>query len=223
MHLPRLLLPALCAVALGAPLAPAQLFLTGRITAGCTDPTDGYATAFNASDGSMASFYSGVPERAADFQTSVVVDARSFTHAGAGLLAGGLFNVTNGRTLLGTTADHADFDLSIELSSPETGTFLLTAVPFHIVNTPNGPGSVPDVYSIFSSPIPALEIDHYRVQFTFTAPASFSLDEDTSRRVGDLSVAFTAVPEPAAYAGGAATLLVGLAAARRVRRRAETA
>lgn len=210
---------ALTAGLLLIPLAHAQLLLTGNITGAFTDTPGPNDTINNAPDGSAASFWSGIPEGPADLQTSIEFAQQSFTNIGPGLVASDIFNVTNGRTLLLSTATAAHFDLHLELTAPEAHNRLLTSIPFTILNTPNGPGSVDDVYWISSSPIAPFQVDDYLVQFEFVAPASFSLDENTSAPVGELWVSFTPVPEPSTYAAFGAVLLVGIIGYRSIRRR----
>lgn len=210
---------ALCVAAMLVPLTQAQLLLSGNISGEFTDTPGPNDTIYNAPDGSSAWFRSGIPENTGDKQTSVEFAQQTFTDIGPGLVATDIFTVTNGRTLLLSTATEAHFDLHLQLTAPESHNLLLTSIPFTIVNTPNGPGSVDDVYSITSSPIAPFKVSDYLVQFEFSAPENFSIDENQSLAVGELRVSFTPVPEPSTYAAVGATFLLGIVGYRTMRRR----
>jgi len=184
-----------------------------------TDTPGTYDSIYNAPDGSSAYFKSGVPDQAGGKQTMIEFAEQTFTDIGPGLVATDIFKITNGRNFLNSTAKSAHFDLWVELTSPEMVSSLLTPISFTLVNTPNGSGNVDDVYWLGSSPIAPLTIDDQKVQFTFSAPNGFTLDEKDSGYVGELSVNFTPVPEPSTYAVAGATLLLGLAGLRNMRRR----
>lgn len=208
--------------ALLASAAQAQLSLTGYLTGSFTDTPGTHDTIFNAPDGSQAWIRSGVPETGADFQTAIEFNRKDFANVTGGLVADDLFRVTNGRTLLGTTATSAHFDLWLHLTAPNAHSSLLAPISFSIENTPNGTGNVDDFYGITASPIAPFEYAGYRVQFEFVAPASFEIAENSWTDVGQLYVNFTPVPEPSTYAALGAALLVGVVAVRRLRlRRAE--
>lgn len=213
-----------CLAVMLVPLASAQLMLSGNITGRFTGSQPGPGgpneTIVNAADGSSASFWSGIPETAGDLQTSIEFAQQDFTDIGPGLVADNIFNVTNGRTLLESTALGADFELNLALTSPEMHDIMpLTAIPFTIENTPNGEGAVDDMYSISWSAIAPFQVGNYMVQFEFMAPPMFSIEENTSLRVGQLWVNFTPVPEPSTYAAFGAALLVGVIGFRRLRQR----
>lgn len=215
-HLARLVL----AGALGGPLAHAQLMLSGNVTGMFTDASSGHTTVYNASDGSYDYFKSGVPQHSGDDPTMVEFWKQSFTDVGPGLVADDLFKITNGRNLLGTTASTAHFNLSLELTSPESSTHLL-AIPFTINNTPNEPNdqNVNDRFWISAGPIAPFVIDNTRVQFSFTAPSNFTIAEKDSMYVGSLYVHFTPVPEASTFALGGAALLLGFIGIRVLSRR----
>lgn len=221
MHSPfkksQILRLALVAVLTG-PLAHAQLLLSGKLTGEFTDSPGPNDTIYNAPDGSSAWFKSGIPEKATDLQTAIEFSQKDFTDIGPGLVADDIFKVTNGRTLLHSTATDAHFDLTLELTSPSSHSSLLS-IPFTIENTPNGDGNVDDVYGITAGPIAPFMIDNYKVQFTFVAPDSFTIHENNSAYVGQLYVNFTPVPEPSTYAAAGAALLMGLVGFRTFRRR----
>ncbi len=199
--------------------AHAQLSLTGYLTGSFTDTPGTYDTIFNAPDGSQAWIRSGVPETGADFQTAIEFNQKNFANVTGGLVADNLFRVTNGRTLLGTTATAAHFDLWLHLTAPDAYSSLLTPISFAIENTPNGTGNVDDVYGITASPIAPFHYAGHRVQFEFVAPAAFEISENSWTDVGQLYVTFTPVPEPSTYAALGAALLVGVVAIRRFRHR----
>jgi PEP-CTERM putative exosortase interaction domain len=199
--------------------AHAQLFLSGYLTGSFTDTPGTHDTIYNAPDGSQAWIRSGVPETGADLQTAIEFNQKNFTNISGGLVADDIFRVTNGRTLLGTTATDAHFDLWLNLTSPDAHSSLLTPITFTIENTPNGEGNIDDVYGITASPIAPFDYAGYRVQFSFVAPATFELAENDSTYVGELYVTFTPVPEPSTYAAIGAALLVGAIAVRRFRQR----
>jgi len=199
--------------------AHAQLSLTGYLTGSFTDTPGTHDTIFNAPDGSQAWIRSGVPETGADFQTAIEFSRKDFVNVTGGLVADDLFRVTNGRTLLGTTAKAAPFDLWLHLPAPEARSSFLTPISFDIENTPNGTGNVNDGYSITASPIAPFDYAGYRVQFEFVAPPTFEIPENSWTDVGQLYVTFTPVPEPSTYAALGAALLVGVVAIRRIRQR----
>lgn len=204
-----------------APSAQAQLLLTGKVTGSFTDLPGPNTTIVNGPGGSFASFKSGIPEHATDKQTAVEFAQKDFTDIGPGLVASDLFKITNGRTLLHSTATSAHFDLWLTLTSPVSQSTLLTPISFTIENTPNGPDplAVDDVYGISSSPIAPFKIDDTWVQFTFSAPAGVIIHENESAVVGNLYVTFTPVPEPATYGLIGASVLAGLVMLRTLRRR----
>lgn len=210
---------ALVAVLTG-PLAHAQLLLSGNLTGEVTDTAGPNDTIYNASDGSSAWIKSGIPETSADKQTAIEFSQKNFTDIGPGLVADDIFKVTNGRTLLHSTATDAHFNLTLALTSPESHSSLLS-IPFTIENTPNGDGNVDDVYGITAGPIAPFMIDSYKVEFTFVAPDSFILPENNSTYVGKLYVNFTPVPEPSTYAAAGAAFLMGLVGFRAFRRRSQ--
>jgi len=216
------LVQAAVAAALLSTAAHAQLMLSGRITGMFTDSPGAHDTIYNAPDGSFASFKSGVPEHPWYPQTMVEFSQQTFTDIGPGLVADDIFKVTNGRNLLGTTADAAHFNLWVEITSPESHSSLLTPISFAINNTPNGNTNVDDMYHVSSSAIAPFKIDDTMVQFKFSAPSGFSLHENSSGYVGSLWVNFTPVPEPSTYAISGAALLLGLTALRAYRRRTQS-
>lgn len=193
--------------------------ISGNLTGEFTDTPGTHDTIFNAGDGSEAWIRSGVPETGADHQTEIAFTQKDFTNISGGLVADNIFQVTNGRTLLGTTATAAHFNLSLNLTSPEAYSSLLTSIAFTIENTPNGEGNVDDVYGISWTAIDPFVYANHLVQFTFVAPDSFVLPENQSTSVGELYVTFTPVPEPSTYAAFGAALLVGVIGYRRFRSR----
>jgi hypothetical protein len=206
-------------------MAQAQLLLTGNVTGKFTDTPGPNDTIVNAPGGTSASFKSGIPEHPWDRQTAIEFSQKSFTDIGPGLVAKDLFKVTNGRTLLHSTATAAHFDLWLTLTSPVSHSSLLTSIAFTIENTPNGPDphSVDDNYTISSSAISPFKIDNTLVQFSFVAPPGVTIHENQSAYVGDLYVKFIPVPEPATYGMIGAALLTGLIGFRALRRRAPSA
>lgn len=198
--------------------AYAQLLITGHLTGGFTNSAGPNDTIFNAPDGSSAWMRSGIPETGADLQTAIEFTQKNFVNVGGGLVADDIFTVTNGRTLLGSTATAASFDLNLTLTAPEARSGLLTSIAFTIENTPNGAGNVDDNYGLSWSSIAPFYYAGYQVQFEFVAPDSFWLEENTSGPVGQLYVSFVPVPEPSTYAAMGAALLLGVVGFRRFRR-----
>jgi hypothetical protein len=131
----------------------------------------------------------------------------------------GLFDITNGMTLIGSGAHTAQFNLGLQLIAPEWQTIALTTINFHIDHTVNTNNSgIPDTFSVSFDQPPPLLIQDYLVQFHIHVdPLDFQIAENATVQKGDISVSFTPVPEPSTYAAWGAALLVGFVAYRRVR------
>lgn len=214
----RSLVAAAFGLALTCSLANAQLLLSGHTTGSFTDLSEANTTVSNAPDGSWASFATGIPYGSST-QSKIYFQNATFTDVGAGEpIQVGLFDITNGKTLVGSGAPTAEFNIGLTLTSPTTDSVFISSILFHIDHTPNGPGSVPDTFSVsYEQPAP-LHIAGYLVQFHVNVdPQEFQINEDTTLQKGDITVTFTPVPEPSTYAAIGAALLVGLVVVRRMR------
>lgn len=206
-------------LALTCTVANAQLLLSGHTTGSFDDLAEANTTVTNAPDGSSASYFTGIPVMGST-QSSIVFTNVAFANIGSGdPIQVGLFDITNGMTLIGSGGHTAQFNLGLELIAPEWQTIALTTINFHIDHTPNLPnGGIPDTFSVsFDQPAP-LMIQDYLVQFHINVdPLDFQIAENTTLQKGDITVSFTPVPEPSTYAAWGAALLVGFVAYRRVR------
>ncbi|HYP16535.1 MAG TPA: choice-of-anchor K domain-containing protein [Opitutus sp.] len=199
-------------------MAHAQLLLSGKTTGSFVDLAEANTTVTNTPDGSYAKFSTGIPFGAST-QSSIEFSNDTFTDVGYGEpIQVGLFTIVNGRTLVGTGAPTAQFNLGLELTSPAWQEVALSTITFNIDHTPNSGSTIPDQFSVsFNQPAP-LHIGDYLVQFhVHFDPTEFVVGEDTSVTRGDITVTFTPVPEPSTYAAFGAALLVGVVAYRRFR------
>lgn len=214
----RLLTAAALGLALSCSLANAQLLLSGRTTGTFIDLAEANTTVTNAPDGSSASFYTGIPYGGST-QSSIVFENDTFTDVSYGdPIQVGLFVITNGRTLVGSGAPTAQFQLGLELTSPAFQEIAISTITFHIDHTPNEGGVNPDLFAVsFDQPAP-VKIGDYLVQFhVHFDPTEFNIPENTFLQKGDVYVTFTPVPEPSTYAALGAAMLVGFVAFRRIR------
>lgn len=198
-------------------VAHAQLMLSGHTTGSFVDLSEPNTTVNNASDGSFASFKTGIPAPGS-FKSSIVFTNATFTNVNSGdPVQIGLFEVTNGTTLLGSGAPYATFNLGLELTSPAMQTLAMSQFTFTIDHTPNTPGAKPDTFSVAYDQPNSTIIDGYKVDFSVVMDNDFQLAEGATTTKGALYVTFTPVPEPATYALCGAALLGGLVAYRRFR------
>lgn len=140
-------------------------------------------------------------------QTQLRLTDSAFTDVGnGGTLAENFLWLHNGNEYLGTTADHATFDLKIDL--PDLGIIdhTLTTVNIGINNTENmGADGTPDSYFVAFAPTPAsIDVGNTRLTFNLSFPG-FDVDPGTAivehgdGLTGLLTVNFTPIPEPATY------------------------
>lgn len=212
------LIAAACGLALTCSVANAQLMLSGHTTGSFNDLGQANTTVVNAPDGSSASFSTGIPIPSS-MQSSIVFTNETFTNVSSGdPIQVGLLTITNGRTVGGSGAHSAVFNLGLELTSPESQAVFLAAMTFHIDHTENVDSLIPDTFSVeFEQPGP-MKIGDYLVQFhVHFDPMEFQVAEGTAVTRGDITVTFTPVPEPSTYAAMGAALLVGMIAYRRFR------
>mgnify|MGYP001314955413 CR=1 FL=1 len=198
--------------------ANAQLLLSGYTTGSFVDLAEANTTVENQPDGSWAKFSTGIPWEDSS-QSIIEFSNAAFNNVGSGeLIQAGLFEITNGMTLLGSGAPTAQFNLGLQLTAPEWQAVALTTIMFHIDHTPNGEGGIPDTFSVsFDQPDP-IKIGDYLVKFHVNfEPTHFQIGENESVQRGDVTVTFTPVPEPSTYAAFGAALLVGFVAYRRIR------
>jgi MYXO-CTERM domain-containing protein len=140
-------------------------------------------------------------------QTRLRLTDSTFTDVGSGgTLAEDFLWLHNGNEYLGTTADHATFDLKIDLPDLGIVDHTLTTVTVGINNTQNmGADGTPDGYFVTFAPQPAsLDVDNTRLTFHLSFPG-FDVDPGTAivehgdGLTGLLTVTFTPIPEPATY------------------------
>src|SRR5688572_15526152 len=125
------LLTAALGLALTCSVANAQLLLSGHTTGSFDDLGEANTSVSNAGDGSWAMFSTGIPYNGST-QSSIEFNNETFANVGSGQpIQVGLFEITNGRTLLGSGAHTAAFNLGLELTSPEWRTIALTSMTFH--------------------------------------------------------------------------------------------
>lgn len=215
----RSLLAPVFGLALTCSLANAQLLLSGYTTGSFTDLSEAHTTVTNAPDGSSASFSTGVAATGST-QSIIAFSNATFTDVGFGdPIQVGVFSITNGKTLIGTGAHTALFNLGLTLTSPITDSVAVSTVTFNIDHTVNGVnGSVPDIFSVSFAQPPPTQVGNFLVQFHLNVvPLDFPVAENSTVEKGDITVTFTPVPEPATYAMWGAALLLGLVAYRRIR------
>ena len=216
----RLIVGSAIGLALAASVAHA-LTLSGSTAGYFQGVSSGATVVTNVSDGSFASFRTGVPAVPGTFKSGVVFNAQSFTGINSGdTFALGVIQYYNGITKIGTSSADALFDFYINIDSPTADTFLLTTVKFGIDATINNADNKnPDVFTAsFSQPAPVL-IDGTWVKFTINdLPASTKVTENTIVELAQVTVTFlNPVPEPATYGLMGALGLMGLAGYRRFR------
>jgi hypothetical protein len=206
-------------LAILAPMAKADLSISGKTTGSFETvtivPPTATVTIVNNSALDSALWETGVP--AVGGPTSILFQGQDFTDVTSGeAIDVGLFTIHNGIDFVGTDADDAFFDLGLDLTSPVSDTLLLTTFDFGIVNTPNMGTLVPDHYTVAFSPPPPMIIDGNLVKFAVVfAPPVLTVGEGDTITRGDVTVAFTPVPEPATYALWGALLIGGVIAYRR--------
>lgn len=198
--------------------ANAQLLLSGHTTGSFVDLAEANTTVDNAPDGSSAKFSTGIPWEDSS-QSIISFTNAAFNDVGSGqIIQAGLFEITNGMTLLGSGAHTAQFNLGLQLTAPEWQAIALTTIQFTIDHTPNGPGGIPDTFSVSFDQPSVVQIGNYLVQFHVNfEPTHFQIAENATVQRGDVTVTFTPVPEPSTYAAFGAALLVGFVAYRRIR------
>jgi len=216
----RSLLAPLLGLAVTCSLANAQLLLSGYTTGSFVDLSEAHTTVTNAGDGSHALFSTGIAATGST-QSKIEFWNASFTDVGFGdPIQVGVFDITNGKTLIGSGAPTAQFNLGLQLTSPEMKSLAISTVTFHIDHTINSDvdGAVPDIFSVSFDQPPPTHVGNFLVQFHLNVePMEFQVAENATVRKGDITVTFTPVPEPATYAAWGAALLVGLVAYRRFR------
>jgi hypothetical protein len=214
----RMFLPA-AAIGLALACSPAHAqLLSGNTTGSFVDLGEANTTVVNASDGSSASFSTGIPAPGSS-QSEISFTNASFIDVSSGdPIQVGLFVIHNGMTELGSGAETAQFNLGLDLTSPTMESFVLSTISFAIDHTPNTPGAVPDTFSVaFTDPAPK-HIGDWLVQFHIHFdPKDIVVAENATVQKGDVTVTFSAVPEPSVYASTGALLLVGVAGFRRLR------
>jgi hypothetical protein len=212
------LIAAASGLALACSVANAQLMLSGHTTGSFVDLAEANTTVNNAPDGSWATFATGVPISGST-QSSIEFTNDTFTDVVSGEpIQVGLFTITNGRTVGGSGAHTAQFNLGLELTSPEWQNVALAAMTFHIDHTENVNSLIPDTFSVSFDQPSSMYIGNYLVQFHVNFdPMEFQVGEGSAVTRGDITVTFTPVPEPSTYAAWGAALLVGFVAYRRFR------
>jgi hypothetical protein len=218
MNLSRTLSLFAATLAMTCLSAQGQLLLSGHTTGSFDDLAEANTTVMNAPDGSWATFVTGVPV-AGSTQSKIAFTNVSFSNVGSGEpIQVGLFNITNGMTVIGSGAPTARFNIGLQLSAPEGQTLAVSTVLFHIDHTPNLPALIPDTFSVSFDQPPPVKIQDTLVQFHVNVdPLDFPLAENATVRKGDITVSFTPVPEPSTYAICGSLMLLGFAAYRRTR------
>lgn len=206
------------------PAAHGQLTLSGSSFGTFLDPTHANTVVTNGTPVSL--FESGIPWRASDNATSIQFTGDTFTDVGNGeRLDLGRIDITNGMTLLGSTATSAAMDLYLNLPENGIADFKLTTLMFAVDNTANHGDAVPDLFLIGHSRANTLIIDGRAVTFDLrvttpsfmTSPGSAIAEGSAAAEELYAYVHFTPVPEPSTYALWGTGLLAGLVALRRFR------
>jgi len=213
----RLLAGSVLGLALAA---GAQALTLSGSTAGFFEGVSSGNTTVTNTDGSFASFRTGVPV-GGSFKSGVVFNGSDFTGITSGdTFALGAIKYYNGITKIGTSSADALFDFYIDLDSPTMSTFKLTTIKFGIDATiNNAENKNPDLFTAtFTQPAPVL-IDGTWVKFTINdLPGSTVVKENSIVTLADVTVTFlNPVPEPATYGLMGALSLMGLAGYRRFR------
>ena len=209
------------------PSARAQLLLSGNTSAQFTDPGLPHTTVTNGTSTSV--FSSGVPYGKST-QTSVSFTGTSFTGAAAGdTINLGTVDLTNGITLLGTTASAADFNILLNLPALGITNYRVSQVHVTIDNTSNnGTHNIPDLFKVTPTTSGPLVLGNTSVKFgvdlsnpAFSSSVGASVGEGSSANF-DVFASFmplSPVPEASTFALWGAALMLGVIAVRRFRRR----
>jgi hypothetical protein len=211
-------LSALTLTALLASAAHGQLMLTGYTTGSFDDLGSPNTTVVNGAGGTSASFRTGIPATGST-QSSIEFANVNFSNVQSGEpIQVGLFNITNGMTVIGSGQQTAVFNLGLELTGPENLSLAIGQINFHIDHTPNLPALIPDTFAVTFNQPPPIQIQDTLVQFHISVdPQEFPLSENATVRKGDITATFTPVPEPSTYALGGSLLLIGIVGYRRFR------
>jgi len=214
----RLIVGSAIGLALAVSAAHA-LTLSGSTSGFFLGTSSGNTTITNTPDGSFASFRTGVP--VGSFKSGVVFHGDTFADVHSGdTFALGVITYYNGITRIGTSSATALFNFSINLTSPEISTNLLTQVTFGIDATVNTPQNTnPDLFTASFTQPPPILIDGTWVKFTINdLPSSTMVKENTLVELAQVTVTYlNPVPEPATYGIMGALGLMGLAGYRRFR------
>jgi hypothetical protein len=230
----RICMLALVGGAVAAPLAQAQLQISGNTYGVFANPLLPYTTVSN---GPVTSkFSSGVAYRPYapwhDTPTSITFKGSSFTDVPENtLFQVGSFTFKNGITKLHTTASSALMDLYINVSTLGISHYKLATFNFGIDNTDNnGVQNIPDLFNISWPALNNVNMGgDYLITFTLFAsdPSFFS---NLGKQIGEnhsaglvLDMKFTPVPEPSTYALAGAAVLAGVILLRRKARPATVA
>jgi len=217
-HILKLISGSALGLACLAISAQAELVLSGT-TAGYFQGTTSGDTVITNTDGSYASFRTGVPVAGTVGKSGVEFNAASFSNIHSGDTFGfGLITYFNGRTQIGTSQDTAMLDFWLDLSDPNYAPFKLTTITFGIDPTVNDGSLVPDGFTASFTQPSVQHIGDRMVTFTIgNLDAWTEVAEDTWLRLADITVTFSPVPEPATYGLMASLGLMGVAAYRRFR------
>lgn len=224
MHtfLKTLLAASALGLAVGLPAAHAQMTFSGSTYGTFVDPDHAFTTVTNGAPVSL--FASGDAYRPVDTQTSIAFTGSSFSDVGIGdQLDLGNIDITNGRTLLGSTAKWATMDLYLNLPEQGVVDFKLATLLFAIDSTANNGTGVPDLFLVDLNGANSLTVDGKELNFDLqlTNPAfaignGASIGETASDSFGIYAnISFTPVPEPSTYALAGAALLIGFIIRRR--------
>lgn len=206
--------------------AHAQLNLTGS-TYGTFLPTAQPNTTI-VNGPVVSTFSSGIPYRSWDTQTSVTFTGSAFSGVESGdTFSLGSVKFKNGMTALHSTATFATMDLFLNIPAHGVTDYKLTTLMFGIDNTDNhGVQDIPDLYYIGHTLPSSVTFNGNLVLFnigftdeSYTTAPGHTIHENATGMVGiTADVRFVPVPEPSTYAIFAGLGLVGLVAARRLRR-----
>ncbi len=179
----------------------AGTLLSGNTAAFFQPSANPNVTIANTTDGSNASFRTGVPVENS-FKSGVVFNDGDFENIANGdTFSLGLLKYYNGLSRVGTSSGSSRLDLYLNFDDPAVGRVHLTTITFGIDATVNTHAHLtPDIFTAsFQQPAP-IWIDDQWVNFTIKGlPTSTAVAENTWTDLANLTVT-VAIPETSTFA-----------------------